>query len=106
MARLNEKYDRIAEKGATVFFSFAPINRNSVPEEEQAAKSWEQFERNVRNGLNSRHTVISSVEDYMMPGQYFFDTDYHLTDEGAAIRTQMLIADIKAALAASEAENS
>ena len=99
VARLNEKYDRIAEKGATVFFSFAPINRNAVPEEEQAVKSWEQFENNVRNGLKAEHRVISEVEDYMMAGQYFFDTDYHLTDEGAVIRTEMLIGDIKAALA-------
>lgn len=98
VARLNEKYDRIAEKGAKVYISFAPINRNAVPEEEQTARSWEQFEANVRNGLGSRHSVISSVEDYMMPGQYFFDTDYHLTDEGAEIRTQLLIADIRKAM--------
>ena len=99
VARLNEKYDRIAEKGATVFFSFAPINQNAVPEEEQEVRSWEQFEANICNGLNSRHRVISAVEDYMMPGQYFFDTDYHLTDEGAVLRTQKLIEDIQKALA-------
>ena len=98
VARLNEKYGRIADKGATVFFSFAPINQNAVPEEEQAAKSWEQFEANIRNGLDPQYSVISEVEDYMMPGRYFFDTDYHLTDEGAVLRTQMLIRDIRAAL--------
>ena len=53
----------------------------------------------MRNGLKAEHRVISEVEDYMMAGQYFFDTDYHLTDEGAVIRTEMLIGDIKAALA-------
>lgn len=98
VARLNEKYDRIAEKGATVFFSFAPINEDAIPEEEQEVKSWEIFEKNIRNGLNAGHKVISSVEDYMMPGQYFYDEDYHLTDEGAVIRTKQLIEDLKAAL--------
>ena len=99
VARLNEKYDRIAQKGATVFVSFAPINKDAIPEDERTARSWEQFERNINNGVDSRFRVISSVEDYMMDEIYFYDTDYHLTDEGAAIRTQRLINDIKAALA-------
>ena len=42
--------------------------------------------------------VISSVTDYLFPGRYFFYTDYHLSTEGAALRTQSLVRDIAAAM--------
>jgi len=43
------------------------------------------------------YEAISEVEDYMFPGRYFFDSDYHLNDLGAALRTERLLADLRAA---------
>lgn len=43
------------------------------------------------------YEAISDVEEYMFPGRYFYDSDYHLNDLGAALRTERLLADLKAA---------
>ncbi len=39
--------------------------------------------------------VVSSFNDYMLPCDYFFDHLFHLTEEGADIRTDLLISDLK-----------
>ena len=41
------------------------------------------------------YRVISSVKDYVMEGRYFYDSDYHLGEGGAALRTARLIEDLK-----------
>jgi hypothetical protein len=42
--------------------------------------------------------MIGSFEESMMPASMFFDTCYHMTREGAAIRTERLIPHLAAAL--------
>ena len=96
--RLNEKYAAIEARGASALVSFAPINADAIPEEEQQTRSWLEFERRLRAGIREEFPVISQVEDYLFPGRLFYDEDYHLSDEGAALRTQRLITDIQAAL--------
>ena len=87
-------YDQIEEKGGTVYFSYAPINELCVVEENAIA-----FTEKIENGLKERgYTVISDLRDYVMPAKYFYDTDYHLTNEGAQIRTNKLISDLKQVL--------
>lgn len=39
--------------------------------------------------------VISDYTEYCMSPELFYNTYLHLTNEGAAIRTEMLIKDIK-----------
>ena len=99
-SRLLSYYEALEGMGATVYFSYAPLNVNSLTEEDIASRIWEEYENRLRFGLGDR--VISSVTDYLMQGKYFYDTDYHLTDEGAVLRTQMLVRDIKAAMAKGE----
>ena len=48
---------------------------------------------------NIHATVISNVADYLMDSKYFFNTDFHLNTEGAKVRTDLLIRDIRAQLA-------
>ena len=43
------------------------------------------------------YEFISEVEDYMFLGRYFYDSDYHLNDLGASLRTERLISDLQAA---------
>lgn len=97
-ANLNEYYGRMEDQGAEVYFSFAPLNINALSEEDNATKVWVSFEERVREGLDPRFQVISTVTDYLMPGKYFYDSDYHLSNEGAAVRTEMLIRDIKSVI--------
>ena len=39
--------------------------------------------------------VISSYSDYMYDYDYFYDTVYHLVDDGVEMRTSQLISDLE-----------
>lgn len=96
ISRLCDEYDNIAAMGATVMFSFAPVNYHGLTASAIEQKIWETFEREYRTGLSARgYSVISSAEDYIFEGRYFYDTDYHLNDTGVVLRTEQLIEDLK-----------
>ena len=99
---LNYIYGLMEERGAQVMFSFAPINRNALSEEDVSTQVWVLFENELRNGLEEEYEIISTAEDYLFEGKYFYDTDYHMSSEGAAVRTQLLIRDIKIAMGINE----
>ena len=40
---------------------------------------------------------IGSLTDCLMPGELFYNSNNHLTSEGAALRTQMLLDDMESA---------
>lgn len=98
--RMNSYYGRIEAKGAEAFFSFAPLNKNALSDQEKNGRTWRFFQSKIKSGLDPGFDVISDIDDYLMEGRYFYDTDYHLSSEGAVVRTEMLVRDIKAALAA------
>ena len=58
-----------------------------------SASEYETFQNELQNKLDFE--VISDFTDYFIPYEYFYDTKYHLTDEGVDIRTEQLIKDIK-----------
>lgn len=39
--------------------------------------------------------IISDFTDYIIDEKYFFDSAYHLNDQGVKIRTEKLIGDIE-----------
>lgn len=91
---LCDQYDLIEEQGARVYVSYAPINKLCV-EKEKA----DLFSSKLEKGLYQRgYAVISDIYDYSMEPQYFFDEDYHLTNEGAEARTKQLLNDLKKVL--------
>ena len=92
-------YQKILDRGARVFFAFSPVNRDGLSEEEIREKSWEIFEQKLRTELDKYGIpVLQHAEDYLLPGRYFYDTDYHLTTEGAKLRTERLLEGLDAAL--------
>jgi len=98
-ALLCDEYDKISSRGARVFISYAPINVRALSEEYVAAEEWKDFSSRLAFYLGARgYSVISDIEDYILNGKYFYDTDYHLNDTGAALRTNMLIDDLKRVL--------
>lgn len=94
LSKLNGYYTKIKNKGVKVLFSYGPVNANAIRAEEREAKSWLLYEGIVKNRLTAAE-VISDPTDYIMEGRFFYDTDYHLSNEGAKFRTQTLIQDIK-----------
>ena len=86
-------YIRYAErKGATVLFSYCPINEWGLAEgvsEESIAEYTELLEDNINC------TFISDIGDYILEPGYFYDTNFHLNDTGVALRTARLARDIR-----------
>ena len=41
------------------------------------------------------YAPISDYIDYLWPGRFFYDSDYHLNDLGAIFRTERLLLDMQ-----------
>ena len=79
-------------KGATVYYSFAPMSENAISE----MVSREDIDAYILNLSQHLHCkIISDIDDYIMDDRYFYDTEFHLNTSGAKIRTVQLIDDIK-----------
>lgn len=91
-AELFGDYRKILERGARVYFTFSPVNRDGLTDEDIRKKSWETFEERIRSGLGRYGIpVIQSAEDCLLAGRWFYDSDYHLTTRGAELRTELLV---------------
>lgn len=88
--RVNKLNEYVTERGATLVIAAYPIAyyENAPAKEEYAA-----FEKELREKVDC--PVISDYTEYCMSPELFYNTYLHLTNEGAAIRTEMLIKDIK-----------
>ena len=88
------KYIKFAEeKGASVYFNFPPMNRLAV---EQQGEAIFDFYKYLTQAINCE--IIGNIQAYIMDESYFYDSNYHLNDSGAMIRTALLAEDIKRAL--------
>jgi uncharacterized repeat protein (TIGR02543 family) len=89
---LNTTYQNLESKGITVYFSYSPANLDGEGMPDEATRAL--YEAKIQQYITSV-PIISSLEDYMYSGRYFTNTNYHLSTEGAEMRTEQLIADIK-----------
>jgi len=81
----------VLERGAHVVFTFPSLNEMNLDPNSRVAAFVEALSK---IGI----PIISDPMDYVFPDELFFDTHYHLNDEGVKIRTQRLITDIQAYL--------
>ena len=89
---VNEYVEYCTDKGATVYFSFPPMNEAAMTDY-NTAENISAFYDDLRAALHCR--VISDVSDYIMDEGYFFDSEFHLNNSGVTVRTVRLIDDIK-----------
>lgn len=88
--RVNELNAYVSERGATLLVAAYPIAwHDTAPSKEEYAA----FEQELRERLDCQ--VISDYTQYCFEPKYFFNTYLHLTDEGAKMRTELLIQDLK-----------
>lgn len=88
--RLNDLNQYIEKKGATLLIAGYPIGNGDLTVEPE---KFIEAQADLEEGLDCE--VISDYTDYLMDYKYFYDTEYHLTTEGAVLRTEQLITDIK-----------
>lgn len=95
--KLNEYYLRAFNKGATVYYTYAPCNVELVKlSGEFYSGSWNEYDALLRSVLDGNYVkIISRPFDYIFDSSYFYDTDYHLTSAGAKLRTEQLIDDMQ-----------
>ena len=79
------------KKGARVYFSYCPINRLAIDpattEESKAA-----FAAFLSGNLDC--PVIGEIDDCILDAGYFYDTNFHLNDDGVVVRTVRLLKDL------------
>lgn len=89
--------------GAQVYFTFAPVNALAV-DEGVTQKEMFDFYKSLDAALSVEEDgaplikMISTPNTYVIESAYFYDTNMHLNDAGAILRTQRLAQDIKRAL--------
>lgn len=88
-------YSAFAERGVEVLLGVAPMNSDGIRLADGNA-IWNM----VKGGLSDKNTpakVFMELEDGLLEKRYFYDTNYHLSNEGAEIFTERVVSLIKAA---------
>lgn len=98
MMRMRDMFARFYSRGCHVWMSFASINQNGLSDASKDPVYRTAWVDAIRDKLGV--TVISDIENYVYPGNYFYDSNFHLSTEATEIRTQKLADDINAAYAA------
>jgi hypothetical protein len=88
MKRVKQFQTEVLDKGATLFISYPSFQDISF------SQSVEKIKRVEQQYAANNFILLGTPERYMMPDSLMFDTSYHLTEEGADYRTQLLIEDI------------
>ena len=90
---MKEVYTEIkALTGSSVYFGFGPMNMTNDHTEQGKARDVEElFVQKVQENEIPMILFFNSIDDCMMTKEYFFDTNYHLSTEGATIFTENII---------------
>ena len=91
---LNEYIGDAEKKGATVYFTFSPMNELAMAGD-TTDQSLLDFYAYLTRTLDCE--IISSLKDCIMEAGYFYDSNFHLNDSGVIVRTATLIKDIRRA---------
>ena len=92
---LNEYIDFVGQKGATAYFSFAPMNEMGLADGVGEDALYE-FADAAAELIDCAQ--ISDITDYVYSAGYFYDTNYHLNDAGMQLHTIKLSQDVLFAL--------
>ncbi len=89
MKQLAEFSKAVEDKGAKIYVITSPIFEAGLVYDIETEQN--NLEQNVPG-------FISDLSSYVYPTEYFFDTAYHLTNEGADVWTTAIANDLKRAL--------
>ena len=92
---VNEYTAMAKSKGATVYFSFPPINERSLDPETDEDSLFAYFDFLSRE-LDCE--IITNISDCILEAGYFYDSNFHLNDSGVVVRTATMIKDLFRAL--------
>lgn len=90
--QVNDFCAHAQSKGAAVYFSFSPVNRSALADEENVQSYFDLCNRTFLC------PVISDPSDYILDSGWFYDSNFHLNSAGAELRTIQLAKDLLAQL--------
>ena len=86
---LNKYSKKIKNKGASLYYEFSPVNNLALQGSEQTVTDYYWY---LRENLD--FDVVGNPLDYLIDPHYFYDSNFHLNDNGAVLRTHTFISDI------------
>ena len=92
--RFNELYSRLSSKGVKMYMSFAPTDGDYCVDAVWSEETQDAFRDKLQGFLD--YPVISHPGDYLLSHSLMYNSQYHPTGEGRRVRTEQLIADLKA----------
>ena len=91
---ITELVQAMTDKGASVFFSYAAMMESmAAVTNESDILAYEALITSIP-GIVS----ISDYKDCIYPNEYFWDSEWHLTDEGETVRAEQVAEDLLKAL--------
>ena len=99
--RLNALNQYVTERGAVMLVAGFPVMDCAYT---PPVEDYIRFQTTLEERLDC--PVISDCRDYFLDYEYFYDTPYHLTNEGAKLRTRQLILDLRRYLESQERSTS
>ena len=91
---INEYTAYCKQQGATVYFSFPPMNASAMSSANTEDTLFD-FYCYLYENLDCE--VIGNVNDYIIAEDYFYDSNFHLNDSGVILRSSLLAHDINRA---------
>lgn len=88
--RINALDAYLRERGAVLLIAAYPIASGAYTPD---VSEYDAFEAELRRKISC--PVISHYRDYFIPYEFFYNSCFHLSEEGADIRTKQLIQDIQ-----------
>ena len=88
--QVNDYIAAAEQKGATVVMSFSPMNRGAIVD--ASDDTVYSFFRALQEQFHCQ--IISNPNHYIMDSGWFYDSNFHLNDAGAEIRTYNLTCDL------------
>ena len=90
LENINEINKIITEKGATLVVAVPAI---PIGEQFEPLERYLIIQNTLKQHLNC--PIIADFSNYLLEQKYFYDNPWHLTDEGAKVRTELLINDLR-----------
>lgn len=88
---VNDYVKAAGRKGATVVFSYCPLNALSV--EKTDPRVMRDFSQALERGLNC--PILAPLEDHILEEGFFYDSNYHLNDTGTRYYSLRLVSNIQ-----------
>lgn len=88
---VNEYIHYCEKKGATVYFTYSPMNASALTEEttEETILAMEEY---LEDSLTC--PILGRAEDAIFEAGYFYDTNFHLNDAGVVAHTAGVVRDV------------